>query len=95
MPGTFRPHTGSPPKLEHVAAYLITAALLSFGYSNRRQMVVIAVALSLYSGLFEIAQIFVPDRSAAFSDFLASSAGAFIGCGLVWIALRLLKHNFI
>ena len=94
VPGILRPHIGAPPKLEHVAAYLITAGLLSLGYRSPRQLAIIAVTLSLYSGLLEIGQIFVPGRSAAVSDFLASSAGAFIGCGLAWIVLRLLKRDF-
>jgi len=41
VPGDIRPHTGAPGALEHLAAYLGTAGLLTFGYGGKRSPVAI------------------------------------------------------
>ena len=88
VPWQLRPHTGAPESLEHVAAYALAGALLTFGYRKRSQPFIIVLSLSLYAAILEIAQIWVPGRNPQFTDFVASSAGALIGSVLAWIGLR-------
>ena len=88
VPWQLRPHTGAPESLEHVAAYALAGALLTFGYRKRSQPFIIVLSLSLYAAILEIAQIWVPGRNPQFIDFVASSAGALIGSVLAWIGLR-------
>ena len=88
VPWQLRPHTGAPESLEHVAAYALTGALLTFGYRKRGQPFIIVLSLSLYAAILEIAQIWAPGRNPQFTDFVASSAGALIGSVLAWIGLR-------
>jgi VanZ family protein len=94
VPGTLRPHTGAPKELEHFAAYMITAAFLSFGFGKSRYPIIIAFCLSNYSAALELAQIFIPGRQAAVFDFVASSSGAFAGCLLAWLILRAVPTAF-
>ena len=93
VPGSMRPHTGAPGKLEHIVAYMLTAGLLSYGYGKNRNPAVIALCLSIVSAAAEIAQIYIPDRHADFFDFAASSTGAFIGSVLAWIIVRSLSPD--
>ena len=88
VPWQLRPHTGAPESLEHVAAYALAGALLTFGYRKRSQPFIIVLSLSLYAAILEIAQMWVPGRNPQFIDFVASSAGALIGSVLAWIGLR-------
>jgi VanZ family protein len=88
VPGELRPHTGAPGPLEHVAAYALAGALLTFGYNKHSQPFVIVLSLSLYAAILEIAQLWVPGRNSTVIDFAASSAGALIGSALAWIGLR-------
>jgi VanZ family protein len=88
VPGSWRPHTGAPKELEHVAAYLLTAAFLTFGFGKYRYPIMIALCLSIYSAALEIAQIEIPGRQAAVLDFVVSSSGAIVGCLLAWAILR-------
>jgi hypothetical protein len=94
VPGDIRPHTGAPGPFEHVAAYLGTAGLLTFGYGGRRLPGTIVVSLSLYSAVFEIAQTQIPGRNAAVTDFVASSIGAVLGGIAGWILLKGLERIF-
>jgi len=87
VPWQFRPHTGAPGPLEHIAAYTIIGGLLTFGYHRRSQPFIVVLSLSLCAAILEIAQIWVPGRDPKFIDFAASSAGALIGSAMVWIGL--------
>ena len=91
LPGNERPHTGTPGYIEHIAAYLITAALLTFGYNARYSLVIIAVALSALSGLMEILQLFILGRHAGVDDFAVSSLGAVVGTALTWLCLHYIR----
>ena len=91
VPGSMRPYTGAPSQFEHVAAYVLAAGLLTLGYGNRRYPAVIALFLSIFSAVLEIAQTQIPGRNAAVLDFVVSSIGAVIGCALTWVVLRLFR----
>jgi hypothetical protein len=88
VPGDARPHTGASGYFEHIAAYLITAGLLTFGYEARHSPVIIAIGLSALSGLMEILQIYVPGRHAGFDDLAVSSVAAISGVALTLFFFR-------
>jgi VanZ family protein len=88
VPRELRPHTGFAGPLEHVVAYAITGALLTFGHVKRSQPFIIVMSLTLYAAILEIAQIWVPGRNPTVIDFAASSAGALIGSALVGLGFR-------
>lgn len=90
LPGSDRPHTGFSGNLEHAVAYALSAGatrLCLFGVSSRMQL----VGFSLASGLFEIAQIWIPGRSAGLDNWAASTAGALAGI----LAGRVYAHRSI
>ena len=88
VPGELRPHTGASGYLEHVAAYIITATLLSLVYS-RCSWIVIVAPLSIYAASLEIAQLYVPGRDASIFDWVAGSLGSLIGAIFVTLIQRL------
>lgn len=88
VPGELRPHTGASGYLEHVAAYVITATLLSLVYSHNSRIVIVA-PLSIYAASLEIAQLYVPGRGASVFDWIAGSFGSLIGAVVATLILRL------
>jgi VanZ family protein len=81
VPGDERPHTGLAGQYEHVMAYALAGfvtRLAGHRIPSRWQL----VAFSLAAGAFEICQIWIPGRSPAVIDWLASSIGALIGIAI-------------
>ena len=91
LPGTLRPDTGAPGKLEHLFAYLGTAALLALGRSTPHQRWQ-ALWLIPYAGALELAQLYVPGRHGQFSDFVVSSIGAALGMIIAFAIAPLLSQ---
>jgi len=87
VPVELRPHVG-PKLLEHFGAYLGSGLLLALAYPQL--CAVIAPGLAFYSAALEIAQTWVPGRTASLADFASSSLGACVGVVLVWAAHRVL-----
>jgi len=79
VPGSLRPHSGMPGKMEHALAYGLTGALLCVGYVKPRDRLVLWSGLAICSALFELLQNFAPGRSPAIADSLASVAGLTAG----------------
>ena len=79
LPGSERPHTGAPGRVEHFVAYGGTGFLLALGYLGWRQRLVASIALAAASGAFEILQNFIPGRSPSQFDALASTGGSALG----------------
>jgi VanZ family protein len=94
VPGDMRPQTGMPKQLEHIVAYLLTAAVLAFGYGKRRYPIFIILSLAIYSAALEVAQTQIPGRTGSFGDFVVSFSGALIGGTLAWLVLRAFPHDF-
>ena len=82
LPGEDRPHTGVSGHFEHVIAYSITAALLTFGYKGWRSAITIVSGLAFLAGLMEFFQIYIPGRHSGFDDFASSAIGAIFGIAL-------------
>src|SRR6266536_907096 len=85
VPGELRPHVFAVPQLEHFAAYFAAGLLLALGFWNRRNVLLLCLAVPMYAAVLEVAQLFIPGRSSEFIDFLASSAGAWAAIGLAWL----------
>ena len=83
IPGNIRPHIAgshySSHYVEHFAAYLIAAVLLGLCLRSRKQLIKIAILMTFYAGILEIAQLWIPGRNSTIADFAASSLG--IWCG--------------
>jgi VanZ family protein len=91
LPGTLRPDTGAPGKLEHLIAYLGAAALLALGRGAPHQRWQ-ALWLIPYAGALELAQLYVPGRHAQFLDFVVSSIGAALGLAIAFAVAPLLPQ---
>src|SRR6266487_1953327 len=85
VPGELRPHVFAVTQLEHFVAYFAAGLLLALGFWNRRNVLLLCLAVPMYAAVLEVAQLFIPGRSSEFIDFLASSAGAWTAIGLAWL----------
>ena len=77
VPPWLRPETGVPHDVEHFAIFAATGLVFGLGYSRR--FFVVAVALVIFTGAIEIAQIAVPGRHARLSDFMVDALAVCIG----------------
>lgn len=64
----------------HFAVYAIFAILGYRVVRTRRQYIVLALAIIVYSGLLEIGQSFMPGRVMSGFDLLANALGVWVGC---------------
>jgi VanZ like family len=87
VPIEWRPHIGAPGQIEHLAAYVVAATVVSLSYPRRS--LIIIVALFFYAACLEIAQLYAPGRHPAVSDWIAGSFGALIGVVIGTFILRL------
>jgi VanZ family protein len=83
IPGEARPHAISSSQLEHVLAYALTAAMLTFGYFSRRHVVRTAILLPIYAALLEVLQVWVPGRMSRLPDVAAGALGTWLGVGVI------------
>jgi VanZ family protein len=96
VPGRARPDIVWPFSLEHALAYLAAAILLCVGFRRPRanvgtfdvRLLIIICALSVYGGLLELLQHFVPGRSPSLMDWSANAIGALLGAALTWLLPR-------
>ena len=95
VPGQLRPHVLASGQLEHFGAYYVAGFMLGFGYFGRLPLLAIAVGLSIYSGILEVAQLFIPGRGSRLIDFVASSSGACTGVILVLLVYSMLGRKFV
>src|SRR5262249_26475766 len=85
VPGDARPGLGNhiPGQFNHFLAYLVTASALASGDRSRACALDSLLGLTVYAGLLEIAQLWIPGRTSRLSDFIASGLGALIGIGFI------------
>ena len=90
VPGPERPHSGLPGRIEHVAAYALTAAALGFGYyRNAGTRLRLAALLVGLAGAMEVAQIWIPGRTAHILDAVAGWLGTVIGLSVAAFIVRM------
>lgn len=89
------PQSALPPlpdisdKIEHAGAYLALAAIAGPVWPRMVEHGRTAVTLMLLGGAIEIAQLWVPGRSAEWGDFAADMIGVLLGVA----AFRLAAHR--
>jgi VanZ family protein len=85
LPGSLRPETGAPGKIEHLIAYLVASILLTLQPGALRGRWE-ALWLIPYAAALEFAQWFIPGRHPRVSDFAVSAIGAVLGMiAVFWI----------
>jgi VanZ family protein len=94
VPGSGRPHLMAVSQIEHVIAYCATAMMLALGHPGRRAPPAIVGLLTVYAALLEVAQLFVPGRTARLIDVAAGALGTAIGIGLA-LLLRRARHAIV
>jgi VanZ family protein len=86
VPPSLRPVTDAPHDVEHFTILLLTGFAFGMGYPY--QYWFRTIGLVVFSGLIEIAQLWVPGRHARLSDFIVDSLAACIGIGAAWLYPR-------
>ncbi len=76
VPPHLRPVTDAPQPLEHFVIFAATGLAFGIGYGPRYP---IAIALVIFAGAIEVAQLSVPGRHARLSDFIVDAFAAYIG----------------
>ena len=86
-PAQDRTNAGGSGNVEHFFAYCVAAAVTraALPHVQSRWQIIL---FSLASALFETCQIWIPGRSAAVDNWLASSVGAALGVILVRTVLH-------
>jgi VanZ family protein len=82
-PPSIRPVTDLPHQVEHLLIFLATGTAAGLGYP--RQLWFITLTLVTFTGLIEIAQMWIPERHARLSDFLVDTAAACLGIGTAYL----------
>jgi VanZ family protein len=80
VPPGLRPETGMPHDLEHFIIFFATG--LSFGFGYGRRPFVATVALVVFAGVIELAQLLVSGRHARLSDFIVDALALCIGVAM-------------
>jgi VanZ family protein len=82
VPPAFRPETDLPHHLEHTVIFAATGLAFGLGYGLRNGLVMIA--LLVFTGTIELAQLMVPGRHARLSDFTVDAAAVCFGLLAAW-----------
>ena len=89
VPGSIRPHTGLDGETEHFIAYAGAGLLFAACVRSALPRVLGWLGFAVAAGGFEIAQMFIPDRSPSIRDAVASVAGITAGMVTGGVAVAL------
>jgi len=89
IPGHLQVRTEAPKIAEHFAAYLLAALVFMWAFGSPVRAPIVVACLVALSGALEIAQLWVPGRTAAFEDWAASSLGALAGVAAALLLSRM------
>ena len=92
LPGEHRPNILVSGQAEHLVAYALTSVTLIGGYWQSRRNITIALGLTLYAGLLEALQLWVPGRVGRLPDFAMSTLGVWVGLFLLTVGARLSRR---
>jgi VanZ family protein len=79
VPARLRPETGIPHDVEHFGIFVATGFAFGLGYAGRYSAIAIVIAMLIFAGAIETAQLFVPDRYALLTDFFLNTLALFYG----------------
>jgi VanZ family protein len=81
LPGDSQPRIRSavPKEVLEYSAYMLTSGTLALGYRGLRARIVLAACFPPYAMALQVAQSWVPGRTATIEDFLHSVVGAMLG----------------
>jgi VanZ family protein len=85
VPPDLRPESGTPHHFEHFAIFCATGVAFGWGYNSSNRLL-LAVALMLFAGAIEFAQLFAPGRHARLSDYLVDALAAGVGIAVSAVA---------
>jgi VanZ family protein len=88
-------------KVKHFGAYLGLAVLLSLNLFFQEKWYNLSkfylqytfIIITLYGLVDEIHQLFVPNRSAEFYDWLADTLGGLLGLIIVYFFIKMITRN--
>jgi VanZ family protein len=86
-----RPVTILPHDLEHAAIFALAGFTVGLGYPDHGLRN--AIALTVFAGAVELAQLYAPGRHARWSDFAVDAAAACIGVGVAVMMTRMLPRR--
>lgn len=95
-PGHWQTRTWLPGPVEHFVAYFGTAMFLVLGARATRLpilVIVVIVALSVFSGVMEVLQHLSPGRDPEVIGFVASSLGATVGAAVAFAIRVRARHG--
>jgi len=90
VPSGLRPASDLPHGLEHFAIFAATGLAFGFGYRPRYSA---AIALIIFAGATEVAQLVVPGRHARVSDFIVDALAVCIGWATSSALMRMLEAS--
>ncbi len=91
VPPWLRPETSLPHDLEHLAIFAVTG--FAFGLAYNRRPALVMVALVVFAGAIEVAQLFVPGRHARLSDFIVDALALSAGVVVAFVTARSLLQS--
>lgn len=88
---SLRPVTILPHNLEHAGIFALAGLAVGLGYPHHtwRNM----IALTIFAGAIELAQLFAPGRHARWIDFAVDAFAACLGVAVAALAARLLPRS--
>lgn len=93
LPGDDIPKFRLSDKIGHLLAYAEIAALGTLGYRGRRAAAMMLTGLAMLGGALELAQDYVPGRSADLLDFGVNCLGLLAGYAAVRLTGMALAHT--
>lgn len=90
-PTASRTATTGWDKTNHLLAFVVLAWLGLKAYPRR--VAAALIGLFAYGGLIEILQIFIPNRSADWTDLVANGLGLLLGWLLSWLLAGMLNRR--
>ena len=87
LPSSLMPAIGQG-LVEHLVAYAIFATAGALGYGRRLRYFPLFVIAVASAGLFEFAQLLLPERTFSTFDFMAGVVGAALGVSLAHLIRR-------
>jgi VanZ family protein len=94
VPGKMRPHVLGNDVAEHFLAYFTTASLFAIGYQGSSHLLSSGILLAASAGLLELAQLWIPGRTADIGEFAASMLAAWLGLVVVAV-VRLTRERLV